>query len=106
MKTINTDARIAVQALPADERFDLILGDAFNDLSVPYHLTTQEFDRKVQAHLNPTGFYLDMIIDKMEPGPLLNKWVSTSAKTFRADAARASFHPSCGPCKRSFRMSM
>ncbi|MBV8087384.1 MAG: fused MFS/spermidine synthase, partial [Chloroflexi bacterium] len=55
VKTMNMDARIGVESLPADQKFDLVLGDAFNDLSVPYHLTTQEFDRQVAAHLTPNG---------------------------------------------------
>jgi predicted membrane-bound spermidine synthase len=69
VKTINMDARLGLEELPRDQRFDIILGDAFNDLSVPYHLTTQEFDRLLQQRLTPNGFYLANIIDKMVPGP-------------------------------------
>ena len=35
----------------SDGQFDLIIGDAFNDLSIPYHLTTLEFDQKLKRLL-------------------------------------------------------
>ena len=31
------------------KRYDFIYGDAFNDLSIPYHLTTVEFNRIVAS---------------------------------------------------------
>ncbi|HEX6513546.1 MAG TPA: fused MFS/spermidine synthase [Chloroflexota bacterium] len=82
VKTVNIDARLGVRALASDQKFELVLGDAFNDLSVPYHLTTQEFDREVQAHLSPTGFYLDMIIDKMQGGRFIPSIVRTLKTVF------------------------
>ncbi|HVR75504.1 MAG TPA: fused MFS/spermidine synthase [Planctomycetota bacterium] len=48
----------------AFEPFDFVYGDAFNDFSVPYHLTTREFAEKVKEILQPrTGLYLVNIID-------------------------------------------
>lgn len=44
--------------------YDFIYGDAFNDFSVPWHLTTLEFNRKVKELLNPdSGVYLINVID-------------------------------------------
>ena len=43
MRVIHGDARAILNALPDDERFDIIVGDAFHDVSVPYHLVTREF---------------------------------------------------------------
>ena len=80
--TVNSDARVGLQAMSADQRFDLVLGDAFNDLSVPYHLTTQEFDRQLAAHLTPTGFYLANIIDKMQGGRFIPSVVRTLETVF------------------------
>lgn len=49
---------------PAPPRYDFIYGDAFNDFSVPWHLTTREFNGKVRALLKPdAGVYLMNIID-------------------------------------------
>lgn len=44
--------------------YDFVYGDAFNDLSVPWHLTTLEFSQKVHDLLTPgDGVYLVNIID-------------------------------------------
>jgi spermidine synthase len=80
--TINQDARLGLQNLPSDQRFDMILGDAFNDLSVPYHLTTQQFDEQLRSRLTPTGFYLANIIDKMVGGRFIPSVVRTLKTVF------------------------
>jgi hypothetical protein len=44
--------------------YDFAYGDAFNDFSVPWHLTTREFSEKVRSLLDPAqGVYLVNIID-------------------------------------------
>jgi len=44
--------------------YDFVYGDAFNDLSVPWHLTTLEFSEKIKGLLTPRqGVYLVNIID-------------------------------------------
>jgi hypothetical protein len=44
--------------------YDFVYGDAFNDLSVPWHLTTREFSTKIRRLLSPDqGTYLVNIID-------------------------------------------
>ncbi len=56
------DARLLMRRLPADGH-DLVLGDAFGDLSVPWHLTTREFLADVRRLLRPDGVYLLNLID-------------------------------------------
>ena len=46
--THNEDARMFLMR-PSGDRYTLIMGDAFNDYSVPYHLTTREFNELVQS---------------------------------------------------------
>ncbi len=82
VRTINEDARTGIRELQSDKKFELILGDAFNDLSVPYHLTTQEFDRQLSDLMTPDGFYLSMIIDKMEGGRFIPSIVRTLQSVF------------------------
>src|SRR5579884_1083785 len=57
--TYNVDARLMVNQLLQTNRsqYDLIIGDAFNDLSIPYHLTTREFDGELKQLLKPDGLY-------------------------------------------------
>ena len=48
------DARRSIEALP-DDSFDLVVGDAFGGLAVPWHLTTTEFLGEIQRVLRPAG---------------------------------------------------
>ena len=79
--TFNDDARRFIDNLPPAQRYDLIVGDAFNDFSVPYHLTTLEFDRQVAAHLTPNGFYMVNIIDGRQ-GDFFRAYVHTLQQVF------------------------
>jgi spermidine synthase len=42
---------------------DLVVGDAFSGLSVPWHLTTVEFVEEIAARLRPDGIYTVNVID-------------------------------------------
>lgn len=81
--TLAMDARIAVDSLAEKELFDFALGDAFNDLSSPYHLCTLEFDQKVKRHLKPDGAYLVNVIDSYECGLLLGSLTATLKRAFK-----------------------
>lgn len=84
--TIHTyvmDARNAVDDLPEDRYYDLIFGDAFNDLSVPWHLLTLEFTQRVKQHLAPGGAYIVNLIDAYESGLLLGSYYWTLKRVFR-----------------------
>ncbi|MGB0669999.1 MAG: fused MFS/spermidine synthase [Rhodospirillales bacterium] len=58
------DARWALQDLAALPRFDVVFGDAFHDIAVPAHLTTQEWHEAVAARLMPGGFYAINAVDR------------------------------------------
>jgi hypothetical protein len=75
------DARLELNERPADERYDLVLGDAFNDIAVPYHLTTKEFNEKVADHLSPRGLYLINVVDGKDYD-FLRSFVATLEQTF------------------------
>ena len=76
------DARLALNERPASERYDLVLGDAFNDIAVPYHLTTKEFNEEVADHLSPRGLYLVNVVDGKDYD-FLRSFIDTLTKTFR-----------------------
>jgi SAM-dependent methyltransferase len=61
------DARPSVEQL-ADDAFDVVMGDAFGSLSVPWHLTTDEFLGELDRVLRPGGRYVMNLID----GPALS----------------------------------
>lgn len=49
-----------------DKTFDVVYGDAFNDFSVPWHLTTREFNEHLARQLTDDGVYMINIIDVYE----------------------------------------
>ncbi|HZK66520.1 MAG TPA: fused MFS/spermidine synthase [Chloroflexota bacterium] len=81
--THNMDGRLFFTSTNAPKgKYDLILGDAFNDLSVPYHLTTLEFSQKVRDSMKPDGFFLINIIDNPKRGAFLRPYVNTLKRVF------------------------
>lgn len=56
------DARAEIRTAP-DNAYDVVVGDAFSGISVPWHLTTAEFLREVQRSLKPDGIYIMNLID-------------------------------------------
>lgn len=79
--TYNEDARMFLERAPG-RRYDLVMGDAFNDFSVPYHLTTLEFNERVHDWLSDEGMYVVNIIDGGR-GHFLRAYVHTLRQTFR-----------------------
>ena len=56
------DARQSIRALPSNA-FDIVVGDAFGGLAVPWHLTTREMIDQIARVLRPGGVYVVNIID-------------------------------------------
>jgi spermidine synthase len=56
------DARRSLKNVEPDS-LDLVVGDAFSGLSVPWHLTTVEFVEEIAARLRPDGIYTVNVID-------------------------------------------
>ncbi len=82
MRVIHGDARAILRALPGDERFDIIVGDAFHDVAVPYHLVTQEFARLLRQRLADDGIYVMNLVDAYPNGRLAQALVKTLATVF------------------------
>lgn len=79
--TFNEDARMFM-ARPPNKKYDLVLGDAFNHYSVPYHLTTKEFNDRVKAWMADDGLYVINIIDGPY-GEFARASVHTLRQTFK-----------------------
>jgi SAM-dependent methyltransferase len=56
------DGRLGLGRLPSDSQ-DLVVGDAFGGVSVPWHLTTREAVAEVRRVLSADGSYLVNLID-------------------------------------------
>ncbi|MEJ3746012.1 fused MFS/spermidine synthase [Actinomycetes bacterium KLBMP 9797] len=74
------DARILLTAR-ADHSADLVVGDAFGHLTVPWHLATREMAAEIHRVLRPGGIYTQNVID-YPPLRFIRAEVATVAAVF------------------------
>jgi spermidine synthase len=74
------DGRILLTREPTSS-YDLLIGDAFGHLAVPWHLTTREFVLDVRRVLRPGGVYALNVID-YPPTGLIRAEVATIMDVF------------------------
>lgn len=80
--THNVDARGHLLWNEKPDSYDVVFGDAFDDYSVPYHLTTLEFTQLVDSVLKGDGVYMANIIDSGLSGSFLRAFVATQREVF------------------------
>lgn len=80
IKSYNTDGRWYV--MNCAKKYDVIFIDAFNDLSVPYHLTTKEFAKELKNIMESGGILLTNIVDNFQKGAFLPSYVKTLREVF------------------------
>jgi len=78
--SFNADGRWYV--MNCRKKYDFIVGDAFNDLSIPYHLTTREFDRHLKSILSEDGLLMTLVIDNVRAGQFLPTYIRTLQDVF------------------------
>ncbi len=82
IRTFNGDARWTLMNFKEKGVYDFILGDAFNDLSIPYHLTTREFSTLLRTLLKPDGLLIANVIDHFQTGLFMPSYVRTLEGVF------------------------
>jgi spermidine synthase len=82
IRTINMDGRQYVSEKAPKGHYQLVVQDAVNDLSVPYHLLTKEYNEAVKSLLTPDGAYLLTLIDPLGTGKLWRAAAHTMRETF------------------------
>ena len=80
IRTTNTDGRWFV--MNCRQRYDVIFTDAFNDLSIPYHLTTREFMEQLKSILDDRGILMSNVIDNFQKGAFLPSYMRTLRRVF------------------------
>lgn len=80
-RVLHEDARRALLTRP-EERYDVIIGDAFTDVAVPAHLVTREFFQLARDRLAPGGTYLMNVIDYENRLDALGALVRTLREVF------------------------
>jgi MFS family permease len=74
------DARVSLAREPSGSA-DIVIGDAFGHLAVPWHLTTREFVSDIRRVLRPGGVYAVNIID-YPPDRMVRAELATVAAVF------------------------
>lgn len=74
------DGRVALEQQPA-EGYDVVVGDAFGSVAVPWHLATTQAGGLVRDTLRPDGVYVLNVIDQ-PPLALLRSQVATVSAVF------------------------
>lgn len=64
LKTHAVDGRMYLQ--DKKQKYDVIMIDAYNRLSIPYHLTTKEFFEELSTALKPDGVVIFNIVSSVE----------------------------------------
>jgi spermidine synthase len=82
LRIVHKDARFLLQSFPKQERFDVIVGDAFHDISVPQHLVTREFMAAARARLAPDGLFIMTVIDARHGPRFLASIARTATEVF------------------------
>ncbi|MCX8021746.1 MAG: fused MFS/spermidine synthase [Syntrophorhabdaceae bacterium] len=80
IRTFNEDGRWYV--MNCKEKYDVIFTDAYNDLSIPYHLTTKEFMMQLKRIMTPDGILMSNIIDNFQRSPFLSSYIRTLREVF------------------------
>ena len=100
IRSFNGDGRWFVMNCKEKGSYDFIFGDAFNDLSIPYHLTTKEFAIQMKSLLKPDGVLMANVIDSFKKGAFMPSYISNVRRSVWK-GERPSHHPYFG--LRSYR---
>jgi len=92
-RDVNMDGRQFVAEVAPRGGYELVIQDAVNDLSVPSHLMTKEYNDAVKRALKPDGAYLLTIIDSVEYGKVWRASMATLRLSFQHVHLLASSEP-------------
>ena len=79
-QVLHADARHMLAK--ASTRFDIVVGDAFQDIAVPPHLVTHEFFALIAKRLKPEGVYVMTVVDHVTRPRLMLSLTETLRQSF------------------------
>jgi len=62
-------------------KYDVIMVDAYHDITIPFHMTTKEFFTEVSEHLKPDGVIILNINMKSKGNNPINQYLSQTVKS-------------------------
>ncbi len=75
--TVHTyDGRAFLQALDAERQYDVIMVDAFQDITIPFQMASEEFFTLVRAHLRDGGVMVVNMNMRGQSEGSINDWLS------------------------------
>lgn len=79
-RIFHEDARRALAERP--DKYDVVIGDAFTDITIPQHLVTKEFFELIRSRLTEDGVYLMNLIDHVDRLDALSSVAATLQAVF------------------------
>jgi len=84
MHIVHEDARRVL--LQQDGPFDVIIGDVFHDVAIPFHLATRDFFRLARQKLSPGGMIAMNVVDAFPDPRLVKSVVNALSQEFESVA--------------------
>lgn len=82
LSILHEDARLALRRFDPGH-FDVVVADAFHDISLPYHLATREHAALVKSRMSERGVYLLNVLDLFPNPELVKSIFKTLQSEFR-----------------------
>ena len=82
MNILHGDARNLLRRLE-QEKFDVVVTDAFHDIAIPYHLVTQEYVQLVKSRLTPGGLFTTNVVDVYPDPRMVKSMIKTLQTSFK-----------------------
>lgn len=81
IEVIHGDARTTLFR-QQDQRYDVIVTDAFHDVAIPYHLVTHEYIELARARLQPDGLFATNVVDAFPNARMVKSLLKTLRQSF------------------------
>lgn len=83
------DGRAFLQEIPSDKLYDVIVVDAYQDITIPFQMATVEFFTLVKQHLTDTGVMVVNMNMRDESEGNINEYLSDTISTVFTDVYTA-----------------
>jgi spermidine synthase len=79
---LHGDARTILER-QADRRYDVVVTDAFHDITIPFHLVTREYIATARSRMRDDGLFVTNVVDRFPNPRMVKSLVKTLQQQFR-----------------------